>query len=513
MRAKTQTNSRHILNGLNLLRKRELSFKWGIGYHDKLAKKFISTLENTASRLDADHGGVFNLEFSFDGNILASACEKKSILLYDACNQRLISTIPKAHLDCVNCIKFLDDYQFASGSDDNTVKTWDMRYLKYPTRILNGHSNWVKNIEYSSKDNRLLTSGFDGMIYSWDLRNFTEQGVTFEKVFVMDGLMRMKITPDCSKMILCTTNGFMLLIDNINLETVDRDLKYFKPNIYRLMQESEQGIPIAAALNDLFSPHRKTNRVEIISDFPNTAEVISSLQIHPMGWCCLSRNISSDELSEWTSVHDIQLRNVEEYRDAYSFVEIHPRFRNRSAEDIMNESIGLRRMMGQNRRSSGSGIRASRTSISVLSTGILHPDTIPSVPNDSTSAQTVPTPENVNQNEDEDHTSKIMDNLSRLTHYREESNTGKGFIKELGFSSDGRIICSPYKTGVRLFGFNEHCNELSVCVSELPQKLHQLMELKNCHKEIVVSCKFHPRHWLLVTGCLEGKIAWYNPVF
>lgn len=64
------------------------------------------------------------------------------------------------------------------------------------------------------------------------------------------------------------------------------------------MQESEQGIPIAAALNDLFSPHRKTNRVEIISDFPNTAEVISSLQIHPMGWCCLSRNISSDELSE-----------------------------------------------------------------------------------------------------------------------------------------------------------------------------------------------------------------------
>lgn len=223
---------------------------------------------------------------------------------------------------------------------------------------------------------------------------------------------------------------------------------------------------------------------------------------------------------------------MEEYRDAYSFVEIHPRFRNRSAEDIMNESIGLRvtptdlwigymsnqtirvqRMMGQNRRSSGSGIRASRTSISVLSTGILHPDTIPSVPNDSTSAQTVPTPENVNQNEDEDHTSKIMDNLSRLTHYREESNTGKGFIKELGFSSDGRIICSPYKTGVRLFGFNEHCNELSVCVSELPQKLHQLMELKNCHKEIVVSCKFHPRHWLLVTGCLEGKIAWYNPVF
>lgn len=181
---------------------------------------------------------------------------------------------------------------------------------------------------------------------------------------------------------------------------------------------------------------------------------------------------------------------------------------------MSNQNIRVQRMMGRNRRSSGSGIRASRTSISVLSTGILHPDTIPSVPNDSTSAQTVPTPEsaNIDLAEDEDHSSKIVDNLPRLTHYREESNTGKGFIKELGFSSDGRIICSPYKTGVRLFGFNLNCNELSVCVPEEPQKL-QLIELKDCHKQIVVSCKFHPHHWLLVTGCLEGKIAWYNPVF
>lgn len=64
------------------------------------------------------------------------------------------------------------------------------------------------------------------------------------------------------------------------------------------MQESEQNIPIASCSNNLFSPYRKTNRVELISDFPNTAEVISSLQIHPMGWCALTRNINSDELSE-----------------------------------------------------------------------------------------------------------------------------------------------------------------------------------------------------------------------
>lgn len=29
-------------------------------------------------------------------------------------------------------------------------------------------------------------------------------------------------------------------------------------------------------------------------------------QVHPQGWCVLSRNISNDENSEWTCVHDIQ---------------------------------------------------------------------------------------------------------------------------------------------------------------------------------------------------------------
>lgn len=123
----------------------------------------------------------------------------------------------------------MDTNTFATGSDDSTVKTWDVRYLKTATRTLRGHSNWVKNIEYSSK-NRLITSAFDGCIYAWDLNNYTEQGVVYEQVFVMDGLMRMKITPDGSKMIICTTHGYILVIHNLNLETLNCDLHRFKVN-------------------------------------------------------------------------------------------------------------------------------------------------------------------------------------------------------------------------------------------------------------------------------------------
>lgn len=66
------------------------------------------------------------------------------------------------------------------------------------------------------------------------------------------------------------------------------------------MQLSQTTIPMAADFTHLFSHQRKTNRVEFVTDFPpgDDAEVVSSLQIHPQGWCALSRNISNDENSE-----------------------------------------------------------------------------------------------------------------------------------------------------------------------------------------------------------------------
>lgn len=85
----------------------------------------------------------------------------------------------------------------------------------------------------------------------------------------------------------------------------------FQPNVYRLMQLGRQFIPTAAKFDHVFSKNMKRNRVELVSDFPNDAEVISSLQIHPHGWCALSRNISYDESTEFTCLHDIQHRDYD----------------------------------------------------------------------------------------------------------------------------------------------------------------------------------------------------------
>lgn len=537
---------------------------------------------------DEEFGAVFNLEFSPDGNVVVAACEKKSILLFDPITTKRTKAIGNAHTDNVNCVKFLDNRMFATCSDDMTVALWDTRNLKNKIRSLQGHSNWVKNIEYSQKDGLLVTSGFDGSIYTWDINSYTEQGFIYQKVFHTSGLMRCRLTPDASKLVICTTGGYLIIIHDLDLTTLAKDLCGFKPNIYRLMQLGRQFIPHAAKFDHIFSKSQKRNRVELISDFPknNDAEVVCALQIHPKGWCCLSRNISYDEGTEWSCIHDIQDRNIEEKyilkdNDSCSKKRKHsdsdddfdigdletPGSSNSNFDNIASplaSGSGSSSNLRQNSQnvslnSNTNNIpdiwaaevtvhdRACRTSrgarntsanayayVYAISSGVIpvnnrssdtgvnplnefestnepwSPGTVPSV----WLGNGIQTLGNGIQTFGGD--KKIYKNHQRLMYYIEEPNKGKGFIKEPAFSSDGRIICSPYGTGVRLLAFNDNCSELSATGSfwqrPPPQLLKDINQIK-CHSSIVVSTKFSPKYPLLVTGCLAGKISWHQSDF
>ncbi|KAJ8933926.1 hypothetical protein NQ314_013682 [Rhamnusium bicolor] len=420
------------LSFLDVLEKRALGLKtYQIGYDDLVTLKLYSNFyehEINKMEYDAHYGGIFNLEFSLDGKLLVAACEGKQVLLFDTANQNLINSVDNAHQNCVNCVRFLNDKHFATCSDDTSIKIWDIRKIKSSIRTLHGHSNWVKNIEWSEKDDVMVTSAFDGSIYAWNLRSPTENNM-------------------------------------------------------------------------------KRNRIEFVDDFPNEAEVISSLQIHPHGWCAVSRNISGEEIEEWTSVHDIQNRDPSDYENAFTYIEeedleeIGPEDpNNQRPTDLWMGYISLDEYSNHNRDPS-QGSQNMWENFQLPAMGILNSGLIGV--NSSYSAYFQQHPE---------HRNKVIRNLPRMTHFIKEKNVGKGYIKELCFSSDGRIICSPYDKGIRLLAFNERCQELSMCVPENPQQLKSIVEMNNYHKDIVVSCKFSPTHYQLVSGCLGSEIKWYQPV-
>ena len=70
------------------------------------------------------------------------------------------------------------------------------RYLRHKIRTLRGHQNWVKNVEYSRKEQCLATSGFDGAVFLWDINRNSEDDDRYRrKIFSSSGLMRMRLSP------------------------------------------------------------------------------------------------------------------------------------------------------------------------------------------------------------------------------------------------------------------------------------------------------------------------------
>lgn len=58
--------------------------------------------------------------------------------------------------------------------------------------------------------------------------SFTEDNFVYNRVFQTNGLMRTRLSPDASKMLICTTSGYLIIIHNLKLSTLTQDLAGFK---------------------------------------------------------------------------------------------------------------------------------------------------------------------------------------------------------------------------------------------------------------------------------------------
>ena len=101
----------------------------------------------------------------------------------------------------------------------------------------------------------------------------------------------------------------------------------------------------------------------------------------------------------------------------------------------------------------------------------------------------------------------------RLIYSQQEPNVGRGFIKEQCFSTDGRLIVSPWGNGIRLLSFDEKCRELCDCIPSVagqPRRLHELREV-SMHSLVVLTTRFSPTQPLFVSGSLDGSVAFMTP--
>lgn len=111
---------------------------------------------------------VYAVAFSPDGKTLASGSNDSTVKLWDMETLRLRATL-MGHADGVYSLAFSPDARaLASGSNDTTIKVWDVQTAEL-TRTLVGHTGAVYSISFSEDGKQLFSGSNDKTVKVWDL--------------------------------------------------------------------------------------------------------------------------------------------------------------------------------------------------------------------------------------------------------------------------------------------------------------------------------------------------------
>ena len=82
-----------------------------------------------------------------------------------------LRTLTGAHYAGINIIAWSpDSLTLASGSDDKSIRLWDVATGTPHARPLLGHSNYVYSLSFSPKGNMLVSGSYDEAVFLWDVR-------------------------------------------------------------------------------------------------------------------------------------------------------------------------------------------------------------------------------------------------------------------------------------------------------------------------------------------------------
>ncbi|CAD5122160.1 DgyrCDS10608 [Dimorphilus gyrociliatus] len=200
--------------------------------------------------------GVFSLAFSRKGNPLLIGFDQGEIRGFDVTSNKQIWDNVDMHNCGVNCLEFINDYQFVSGSDDTVVKLWDLRKLDYSIQNLYDMDEWVQDVSFSFGQKLLITNGIGSGFFVYQLVDGR-----FELVAVC------KNDKPIYRAKLIDSNDGMMVYSNWG------DSKaYIVHNFYRLIRERSNHTPPS----ELHLKEEISCKLEGLADC-----IISSIAVHP----------------------------------------------------------------------------------------------------------------------------------------------------------------------------------------------------------------------------------------
>jgi WD40 repeat protein len=296
-------------------------------------------------------GQIHCLAIAPNGRTLASGNTTKTIDLWDIPSGQLLFSLGKpnnfdiaqGHIETVQSLAFSPDGSLLlSGSQDNTVRVWDLRSktcrstlgAPFSTNSLQSHWMAVVGVAISPDGRQAASAGLDGLIHIWDLvygvsqrrlgdDNFGDGGISVNAVlYTPDGrfliaamadrtiriwdcrdgeCLAVHSTPDPVVALQCLTPSGRILCSNIEHRVWAINLRNF-----------DLGLPIVTAGLQWF-PNRTTwsgpaGGQGQVSDFlfGSEDEIPGTTETSPAFWCPYCRGRSSLRLKTLDLIQELE---------------------------------------------------------------------------------------------------------------------------------------------------------------------------------------------------------------
>ncbi|KAF7978740.1 hypothetical protein HWV62_44748 [Athelia sp. TMB] len=125
----------------------------------------------------ARHSGtISSVAFSPDGQRVASGSQEKTIRVWDIKTGQLITSPFQGHSEGVSSVVFSPDGKhIASGSHDKTIRIWDVETGKTIAGPFTAHSWFLTSVAYSGDGKYLVSGSWDGTIRVWNVKQALER--------------------------------------------------------------------------------------------------------------------------------------------------------------------------------------------------------------------------------------------------------------------------------------------------------------------------------------------------
>ncbi|CAE7155356.1 unnamed protein product, partial [Rhizoctonia solani] len=127
-------------------------------------------------------GDVNSVSFSPDGTRLVSGSEDKTIRVWDVERKTPILGPLQGHTEWVRSVAFSpDSAQIVSCSSDGTIRLWDPRTGQPIVNPYTGHTNAVCSVSFSPRGTYIASGSSDKTVRVWDVRTGHQVGQPFEE--------------------------------------------------------------------------------------------------------------------------------------------------------------------------------------------------------------------------------------------------------------------------------------------------------------------------------------------